>query len=134
MFDDRDFYAKPNTWFEAGTKVDYVCPVLDGYPFPAIMRGIKNGIVDEESCSEHEFEVVYHKDRKLFGRPVRKTTTLGFYPNKLSLDEFIKCISKSLEPFRINMENLKNTKPRYIEDWYELFMAWSEVEQEPNDL
>jgi len=56
------YVAKPNTWFDEGTEVEYVCPMLEGHKFPAIMSGLRGGKTDEEGCSEHEFEIIESDD------------------------------------------------------------------------
>lgn len=56
------YIAKANTWFDEGTEVEYICPMLVGHKWPAIMSGIRNGKPDEEGCSEHEFEAVEQHD------------------------------------------------------------------------
>ena len=66
--------------------------------------------------------------RKLYGKSVGYMTSLC-YPKKMTLDEFIEQM-KHVETFAQNMQNLNNTDDRYIEDWFQLFANWSEIEQE----
>lgn len=66
--------------------------------------------------------------RKLYGKPVGHITSFC-YPDKLTLDEFVEQM-KHVETFARNMQNLNNTDDRYIEDWFQLFANWSEIEQE----
>lgn len=73
-----------------------------------------------------------NKERTIFGWPIRKCTTEAFYPDKTTLDDFVEQTKKGLDGFRTNMINLgeKASSPKFIEDWFETFMAWSEVEEE----
>lgn len=78
--------------------------------------------------------------RTLFERPVRYTTEL-FFPEKMTLDEFISSMEAALRGYKGNMEHLDRQpdytfarEPHHVEEWTESFLAWSEIEQErPND-
>lgn len=71
-----------------------------------------------------------NQSRKLFGQPIRKDTTLEFYPDKITLDHFIDEINQHIIPFMQNMRGLGIAESKYIEEWYEIWLAWNEVEQE----
>lgn len=142
------YIAKQDTWFDEGTNAKYLTPMLCGHEWPALMLGIKDGKVDEESCSKHEFEIIEPvsenvaadskalKDmipdypRKIYGWPIRKSTTFSFYQQKISIDDFMDTIKKSIEPFGGNMKALKAKGPKFIEDWFETFGYWMEIEEE----
>lgn len=67
--------------------------------------------------------------RKLYGKPIRSTTNFC-YPDKLTLEEFVEQMNH-VETFARNMQKLKKgTDDRYIEEWFQLFANWSEIEQE----
>jgi hypothetical protein len=70
--------------------------------------------------------------RTLYGKPIRKDITDSFYPNKLSLDRFRACVNQAIDPFSRNMVHLggKAAEEKYIEEWFEQFLSWMEVEQE----
>jgi hypothetical protein len=68
-------------------------------------------------------------DRKIFGHPIRKDTTEKFYPERISLEDFVE-IMKGVECYAHNMKHLHCTKYRYVEEWLECFAAWSEIEEE----
>lgn len=70
-------------------------------------------------------------DRTIFGKPIRKSTTELFYPYKISLEEFVK-VMKGVDGYANNMRNLGHQacKSRYVEEWFESFGAWSEIEEE----
>ena len=68
-------------------------------------------------------------ERTLFGKPIRKDTTLEFYPNKINLDEFAN--EMNIDIFVDNMKKLKQSnKKLYIEEWAEMFLTWCEIERE----
>lgn len=66
--------------------------------------------------------------RKLFGKPIRKSTTAAFYPRKMKLDNFVK-MCQDADAFANNMKALGQDEDNYVEIWFETFMAWCEVEQ-----
>lgn len=59
----KRYFAKPNTWFDAGTEA---IPVTDFWDHDtdkgAIFLGIKDGKPDEESCLAREFIVTEDDD------------------------------------------------------------------------
>lgn len=68
--------------------------------------------------------------RTLYGQPIRKETTETFYPDKISLEDFKEVIN-GFEAFVRNMENLGvSNKQKYIEEWVQTFLSWSEIETE----
>lgn len=77
-------------------------------------------------------------DRTLFGHPIRAGTTGEFYPDKMTLAEFIKEMHASLDGFEANMRVLAKpgteggwwAGPQYIEVFAERFLAWCEIEEE----
>jgi len=69
--------------------------------------------------------------RTFFGKPLRDVSETC-HPEPLTLEEFKDEILAAIDPFITNMHAIHNTRPRHIEDWYETFLAWSEVEQAPN--
>lgn len=68
--------------------------------------------------------------RRIFNHPIRESTTLEFYPNKLSLDEFRDFVKESIGPYHENLSRPNFPKEMFIEEWFESFMAWCEVEEE----
>lgn len=74
------------------------------------------------------------EERKLFGQPIRKGITDDFHPSKLTLDEFVEFVKSHVDGFKKNMDMYpkepKFHDPKYVESWFEMFMAWSEVEQD----
>jgi hypothetical protein len=69
--------------------------------------------------------------RTLFDKPIRQSTTGSYYPNTISLEQFVK-VAKGVDTFAINMEALGRPakSAKFVEEWFEMFLAWSEVEQE----
>ncbi len=56
--------------------------------------------------------------------------TERYYPNKVSVEEFIKIISneEALRNFVTNMNNLDQMpEERYPEEWIKTFSAWMEM-------
>lgn len=70
--------------------------------------------------------------RILFGKPIRKETTEIFFSEKISLEDFRKYVSQSVNPFCDNMSTLggKSLEDKFIEEWFEQFLCWNEVETE----
>lgn len=68
--------------------------------------------------------------RKLFNLPIRKDTTALFHTDKISLDEFVSDIQNACYPFKNNLKELKIDEPKHIEEWFEIFLSWNEVEPE----
>ena len=69
-------------------------------------------------------------DRRIFNHPIRKETTLEFFPDKLSLDEFKEEICGSFDSYAKNAVHGKFDQPKYIEEWVEQYLAWLEIEEE----
>jgi hypothetical protein len=71
--------------------------------------------------------------RSFFGKPIRDVTE-EFHPEKLTLEEFQAEVVDAINPFVANMKNLGDVAEqlKHIEEWYEQFLAWSEVEQKPD--
>jgi len=70
-------------------------------------------------------------ERKIFGKPIRKSTTLEFYPDKLTLEEFCSDMKSSIDSFKNNLEDLPyGQDSHYIEEWLECIAAWMEIEEE----
>ncbi len=69
-------------------------------------------------------------NRTLFGQPISKSTTLAFYPDKMSLDDFCDEVAHSIEGYRENLCD-RNLGDLYPETWAESFLAWCEIEREP---
>lgn len=69
--------------------------------------------------------------RTLYGKSIRKSTTEMFYPHTISLDRFVGIV-KGVDTFATNMKNLGRPakSAKFVEEWFEMFMAWSEVEQD----
>ena len=68
-------------------------------------------------------------DRTVFGHPIRESTTRLFHPQKISLEDFECFVSTNIRPFYKNLIS-NGSKERFIEEWFEIFMAWCEVEEE----
>jgi len=67
--------------------------------------------------------------RTFFEKPIREDTTLDFYPEKMSVEEFAGRVLDSRDAFVNNMLHMK-LEDQYAEEWMETFCAWSEIEQE----
>lgn len=68
--------------------------------------------------------------RTIFNLPIRESTTLEFYPNKITLEEFTEFVKQSIDPYYKNLSLPNFPKEMFIEEWFESFMAWCEVEEE----
>lgn len=68
--------------------------------------------------------------RTLYGKEIRKTITDEFYPKKMSLEEFRSVIIDSFEPYSQNMKGIGFDQPKYIEEWFEQYLDWLDIEQE----
>lgn len=72
--------------------------------------------------------------RTFFGKPIRKGTTELFFPDKCDIYYFADYLGlRPQHSFITNMQHLggKAFEDKYIEEWTEQFLAWSEIEQEP---
>lgn len=68
--------------------------------------------------------------RTLFDKPIRKCTTEAFYSEKMDVIKFAEQIGlRENHPFTQNMILLQ-LDTRFIEEWAEIFLSWSEIEQE----
>lgn len=71
--------------------------------------------------------------RTLFGHPIRFTTE-HCHEHKITLDEFVKEMHANLDGYAQNMRVLGeghwSKDPRYIEQWVESMLAWSEIEED----
>jgi len=78
--------------------------------------------------------------RTLFDKPIR-FTTLDYYPEKMSVDEFVQTMQANLVGFAANMKTLAKpgtesgwyADPHYVEQWTETFLAWSEIEEKQDN-
>ena len=75
--------------------------------------------------------------RKLYEQNIKKETTEIFYPNEMTLDEFVAFIKENIDTFHSNMNELskqqlssQNTDSKFIEKWFEQYLNWCDVEQE----
>lgn len=70
--------------------------------------------------------------RTLFKNPIRKDTTLEFYPEKINLQDFKEIIVSSFSEFEQNMKNLGNIalQDKYVEEWIEEYLAWLDIEED----
>lgn len=68
--------------------------------------------------------------RTIFGHPIRESTTLEIYPEKLSLDQFKEFVEDSILFYHRNLSKPNAPKEMFIEEWFESFAAWCEVEEE----
>ncbi len=72
--------------------------------------------------------------RTIFKQPIREGTTAAFFPDKMSLDCFVKMIKENIEGFEKNMKQYPQAETlhseKFIEEWTEMFLAWSEIEEE----
>ena len=69
--------------------------------------------------------------RTLYGRPIRKSTTEEMYPDKMSIYEFKQDVIDNFDAFVENMEqNRFGQEGKYAEEWAEIFLSWSEIEEE----
>lgn len=68
--------------------------------------------------------------RLLFDKPIRKSTTEQYFPNKITLNEFVTYLGlQENHGFTANMMRLQ-IQPRYIEEWATIFLSWNDIEQE----
>ena len=71
-------------------------------------------------------------ERKFLGKPMRDVS-LEHHPIPFRLKHFVEDTKEALEAFAANMIKLgHDQKDMHIEEWFETFLAWSEVEQDPN--
>ncbi len=77
------------------------------------------------------------KPRTLFGHPIRESTTAAFYPAPMTLDQFLAAMRDNLNGFEANMRRATPEndphgwlEPKHIEHWTEMWLAWSEIEEE----
>ncbi len=57
----------------------------------------------------------------------RNPITEQYYPNEVSLYEFIAIIERDLPTFRRNMEQLKTSETKYYpEEWMRILVNWYE--------
>ena len=68
------------------------------------------------------------KNRTLFGQPIRQETTAFFFPKEISVEEFCEMILNNKEAFMKNMKTIFGDEQRFVEEWFETFAAWSEIE------
>lgn len=67
-------------------------------------------------------------NRTFFDKPMRDIS-LHYHPFKMDIDRFKKFLTEAAEGFAENMKNLEIGKEkRFIEQWMEVFLAWSEIE------
>ena len=76
--------------------------------------------------------------RTFLGKPLRDIS-IEYNRDPITLDEFIDGVKGGLDGFKGNMLHLgENNKeyfanhPHYMEEWVESFLAWFEVEQDPD--
>lgn len=68
-------------------------------------------------------------DRRIFNHPIRKETTLEFFPEKITIERFKEVICDSFEDYAKNAKN-QFDQPKYIEEWAEQYLTWLEIEEE----
>lgn len=70
--------------------------------------------------------------RTLYGKNIRKETTGNFHPNEMTLDEFVSFVKENADVFHSNMNRLtsQSTQAKFVEQWFEQYLSWCEVEQE----
>jgi len=71
-------------------------------------------------------------ERRIFNHPIRKETTLAFFPRKLTIEDFKETIVDSFDAYMENMKSLGSPAidKKYIEEWVEQYLAWLEIEEE----
>lgn len=71
-------------------------------------------------------------NRTLFNKPIRQETTAWIYPHRINLAAFHEFVKDNIDGFQTNIQKLGSpaTDEKFIEQWFEMFMAWSEVETE----
>jgi hypothetical protein len=67
--------------------------------------------------------------RTLFGHPIREETTASFFPQKMSIEEFCENILNNKDAFVDNMKSIFPNEKRFVEEWFETFGAWNEIEE-----
>ena len=71
-------------------------------------------------------------DRTFFGKPLRDISLL-YNPEKITIDEFMKEVQDGVAGYRENLHTHDFGKEsHHIERWMESFLAWFEVEQDPD--
>lgn len=69
--------------------------------------------------------------RTFLGKQITADSEL-LNPNQLLLDEFVEQLSKALKIFNENLKSVKSEK--FIEEWFEIFLAWLDVKQNSDDF
>ena len=76
-------------------------------------------------------------ERTFFGKPMRDIS-LMYHPGAISLEEFRDEVMEALPAFYDNLKDLrtkagKGNNKELMEHWMETFLAWFELEQDPNE-
>lgn len=67
MAGEKHYFAKPDTWFDAGTEAVVIAEISER---AALFAGMRNGAPDEEACLFDEFEIRLQCDCGLcMGKP-----------------------------------------------------------------
>lgn len=63
--------------------------------------------------------------------PKRNWATNNYYPDKMTVEEFIEIIDeRSLKAFAANMNNHEDWRQKkYAEDWMDMFARWMDLDQ-----
>ena len=69
-------------------------------------------------------------ERRIFNHPIRKQTTLEFYPNEISIQEFKEIIVDNFDAYSKNAKTGEFDKPKHIEEWVEQYLGWLDIEEE----
>ena len=71
-------------------------------------------------------------NRLFLGKPIRNISK-ECHPAKITLDEFINFVRNDFSFIQQNMATRFRVekKKQYVESWMELFLAYHEIEQEP---
>lgn len=70
-------------------------------------------------------------ERKFNNIPLRAISKIC-HPHKITLDEFIEKLGRWTENMRELWPKYGNREEAYIEEFFELMLAYNEVEQEPS--
>jgi hypothetical protein len=58
----------------------------------------------------------------------RDTTTAEYWPDPITVEEFMKELSDTKEQFITNMNNIHKGDKRYAEDWMRTYSNWMEAQ------
>ena len=64
----------------------------------------------------------------------RDPITVEFFPDRLTVDDFIRALRGDLDAFADNMRRLPGMEPvRFAEEWFRTLGAWMELHDPPSE-